>query len=64
MKGIEMICYKDMTFCTFYDECEKGETCDRALTDGVKEGAEDWYGSKGAPICRYLDKPKCFKEIE
>lgn len=34
-----MICYKGMTFCDATD-CRHFETCHRALTEKVKEGAE------------------------
>lgn len=52
-----MICYKDMTFCTFYEDCEYGDKCLRALTDEVKADAERWM--KDAPICCFVDKPDC-----
>ena len=55
-----MISYKDKTFCTFYDECEKGESCDRALTPEVVKDATKWWGSVDFPIFRFKDKPKCF----
>jgi len=55
-----MMCYKDMTFCPYHEDCSTGEDCDRALTPKVIESAEKWM--KNAPICQYADKPKCFKE--
>jgi len=55
-----MMCYKDMTFCSYHEDCSTGEDCDRALTPKVIESAEKWM--KNAPICQYADKPKCFKE--
>ncbi len=33
-----MICYRDMTFCTG-DGCAKFDTCHRAMTPAVLEGA-------------------------
>lgn len=59
-----MICYKDKTFCPFYKECLKGQECDRALTEGVKESAKAWWGTEDAPISMFMDKPDCFEEKE
>jgi hypothetical protein len=59
-----MICYRDRTFCPFYDECKHGETCPAALTPKVKEDAEKWWGKPDAPIAYYVDKPECFEEKE
>jgi len=56
-----MLCYKDMTFCTFWKECKDNKKCGRALTDKIKEDAEKWM--KNAPICAYVDKPDCFKKL-
>ncbi|MCK5236492.1 MAG: hypothetical protein KAR06_05840 [Deltaproteobacteria bacterium] len=57
-----MMCYRDMTFCEFYKECSDGEGCYRALTEEVIKKAEAWM--KDAPICTFVDKPKCFKEMK
>ncbi len=54
-----MICYLDMTFCSFYQECEKYD-CPRALTPEVKKRAE----KIGLPICQFIEKPDCFKEVK
>ena len=54
-----MICYRDMTWCTFLD-C-KDKKCSRRYTDKVKAEAKAWWGGKGAPICRFVNKPDCFK---
>ena len=35
-----MFCYRDMTFCPYFDSCRFGDVCHRALTDGVREAAE------------------------
>ena len=41
-----MICYRDMTFCTFYKSCKDGESCERALTPKIKKEAEEcWEGT-------------------
>ena len=55
-----MICYKDMTFCPFYKECQLGEKCFRALKPEVIEAAHVWWGDKTAPIAEYVEKPPCF----
>ena len=58
------MCYRDMTFCTFWEKCKDNKKCGRALTDKIKEDADKWWGTKGeAPICTYVDKPECFKKI-
>jgi len=54
IKGEGMICYKDMTFCSYYKECE-GIDCIRALTPQVKKDAK----RIGFPICQFLEKPDC-----
>lgn len=56
-----MMCYKDMTFCAYHEDCRLGKDCPRALTKEVEDGAEKWWGSKDAPICMYLDIPHCFE---
>ena len=57
-----MICFRDKTFCPYYEECVKGENCPDALTEKVKEDAERWM--KNAPIMQFAGKPECFKEYE
>jgi murein endopeptidase len=65
LKGvINMMCYRDMTFCTYYKECKAGNTCDRALTYWVKAEARAWWGGVGVPIATYADKPECFQDKE
>lgn len=60
-----MMCYKDRCFCTFYKECNKGHTCDKALTDKVLKEAIVWWGNgDSAPIDQYTEKPDCFKKKE
>jgi len=53
-----MMCYKDMTFCSFYQDCIYKLSCKRRLTPEVKKDAQDF----GLPIMAYLDKPDCFEE--
>lgn len=56
-----MICYKDKTFCPFWENCKDSSTCCLALTPEVIEAAESW-GDSGIPIATYSSEPKCFKE--
>lgn len=58
-----MICYKDTTFCDFYMECKKGDTCPRSLTPEVRAAAEKWWGSNGAPISKFTHNPSCFEDV-
>ena len=61
-----MICYRDMTFCKFYDKCKFGDTCHRALTDKVFKEARKWakdaFNMDTAPICQFINKPECYEE--
>jgi hypothetical protein len=52
-----MMCYRDMTFCTG-GGCANFDTCSRALTQEVKDGAE----KIGLPIARFTEPTKleCF----
>ena len=50
-----MMCFRDMTFCTFHEDCIKAKDCSRPLTDEVKADAERWM--KNVPICQFMDKP-------
>ena len=52
-----MICYKDMTFCPYWEDC-KEKDCPRALTPDVCERANDI----GLPICEFANKPDCWEE--
>lgn len=58
-----MLCYKDMTFCIFYEGCTKASTCGRALTTEVKEAADKWWGSRNgkAPISIFTSIPDCYE---
>ena len=63
-RGMEgkMICYRDMTFCSFWRECAQDRhqqgACGRALTPEVEKRAKEI----GLPISRFMDKPDCFEE--
>ena len=50
-----MICYKDMTFCSFYEDCDDKD-CSRALTQEVRDKAD----KLGLPICQFMEKPDCW----
>ncbi len=50
-----MICYKDQTFCPFYEDCVSKFKCGRAMTPTVVKAAADF----GLPISRYSEKPSC-----
>jgi hypothetical protein len=54
-----MICYRDMTFCPFYQNCQKSETCHRPLLEDVRLKAREWWGSDNAPIAVFGEKPTC-----
>ena len=55
-----MMCYKDKTFCTYYETCQDGKDCFRALTVAVRSEA----GSFNMAIAQFTDKPECYKELE
>lgn len=57
-----MLCYGDRTYCSFFEKCKNGDNCSRALNKNVLDGALKWWGKPGAPICQYVDKPKCFED--
>ena len=52
-----MICYKDMTFCPFYEGCIDRTKCGRAETPEIIEGAQ----KMGLPISVFAEKPECYK---
>ncbi len=58
-----MMCYRDMTFCTFYKDCTSADTCHRPLTDEVKAQAVEFWGSEDVPIACFTDRPDCFVEV-
>jgi len=51
-----MICYQDRTFCSFWQLCKSGHTCDRALTEDVRRRA----AKKRLPISQWMEFPECF----
>ncbi len=53
-----MLCFRDMTFCPYYCDCEKGSVCMRALTPSVEADAKTF----GLDVCRFLERPECFVE--
>ena len=57
---IKMICYKDKTWCPFWNDCKNGLTCDRALTTETRLAANKWWGTQEAPMCIYGAFPDCF----
>jgi len=57
-----MICYRDRTYCTFYETCDKRSDCSRPLTPQVKADAANWWGSDAAPIAVFTDKPQCHSD--
>lgn len=60
-----MLCYRDMTFCTYYKNCAKAEECDRALTPEIQKDADKWWESfkidGSPPICMFAEKPECYE---
>jgi hypothetical protein len=61
-EGVDMICYRDRTWCPFYETCNTGATCNRSLTPEVKEAAQRWWGGKAAPIAVFINPPGCHEE--
>ncbi len=62
-----MICFRDMTFCTYHKECLDGDGCARALTEETRKQAQDWWDPNEkdtAPIAVFAEKPGCFAELE
>lgn len=57
-----MICYKDKTFCPFYETCAKQSNCSRPLTTDVKARAHNWWGNDNAPIAVFTEKPQCHSD--
>jgi hypothetical protein len=53
-----MLCYKDMTFCTFYKTCAIADECHRPATDEVAQGAREC----GLPIAHFTSTPECHIE--
>jgi len=57
-----MMCYRDMTFCPYHENCRKGHNCPRAYTGQVKRGAHRWMG-ENAPVCMYSAEPECYQKL-
>jgi len=53
-----MICFNDMTYCSFFEWCKNGKRCFRALTKKVKDNA--MRADMGIAV--FVDKPDCFEE--
>lgn len=53
-----MMCYKDMTFCTFYKDCKHASKCFRPLTPEVERRAM----ASEMPIARYSAQPSCHSD--
>ena len=54
-----MICYRDKTYCPYYTDCTRGDSCHRALTSEVIEMAK----SLELPVCQFAERPRCFEEV-
>ncbi len=74
VRGMPMICYRDMMFCTYYTSCAHGNTCNRALTPEVIKRADEWWNGGDddeeddedmgeVPIDKFPEKPECFVDI-
>lgn len=50
-----MLCYRDMTFCSFYVNCEKADGCHRPLTPEVIKAADRC----GLEIAQFALVPDC-----
>jgi hypothetical protein len=57
-----MMCFRDMTFCEFFEDCANAKDCHRPLTQEVKDAAARWWKSKDAPIATFVSKPECHEE--
>ena len=59
-----MLCYRDMTFCTYYKDCVDAGECPRPLTPEVQAAADKWWESfkseGGAPFSMFTNKPDCW----
>lgn len=52
-----MLCYRDMTFCNYHEQCLSGKDCPRALTEDVMRGAE----AHKLHISVFADHPWCYE---
>jgi hypothetical protein len=53
-----VICYLDMTFCSYYCDCAKGATCRRALTPQRQADAD----KRGLLVAKFWAKPTCLEK--
>jgi hypothetical protein len=53
-----MLCYKDTTFCGYWQDCRNSDICHRPLTKKIKENSIEF----GLPICQYSEKPDCWEQ--
>lgn len=53
-------CYKDMTFCSFYKNCKKGNDCFRSLIPTVSKEAKRLV----MPICEFSKVPSCHVKVK
>ena len=58
-RGMRMLCYRDITFCPYYMDCEEGNDCPRALKPHIIGKAAE----AGLDISAYLDRPEGFAAI-
>jgi hypothetical protein len=55
-----MICYRDMTFCKFYEDCKHNGNCGRELTPEIISRA----ANAGLWISQFAQKPDCWDRRE
>lgn len=53
-----MMCYRDMTFCRYYNTCVEGDNCERAMTQEVIDDAD----RHNMLISEFAEKPECYSE--
>lgn len=56
-----MLCYRDMTFCTYWEDCDDAPKCHRPLTEEVRTAADRWWGDEegSPPIACFAQMPDC-----
>lgn len=57
-----MMCFRDMTFCTYWKDCRYSETCGRKFDKEQEAAAKKWWGGDNPPICTFIGRPRCFVE--
>lgn len=55
-----MICYRDQTYCPFYNDCKKAKDCFSPLTQEVKDAAIAAH----MPISQFIEKPECHTDFD